>query len=86
MTPGVIIYFIVLIIWSVVASYLILFKVIPRFSKKEKKVVAHHVPHPRQRVVHASSRQSYSTHNGFKSFAKGPELTIDDIVKALSGN
>lgn len=43
---------------------------------------AHHAP-----VAHAApaaSPASYTAHEGFRSYAQGPSLTIDDIVKGLS--
>lgn len=69
-----------LVIWSAIASYFILFHALTR------KEVVHHAPKRHHSDTPVSSKQvvSYSPFKGFKSFAENGRLTIDDIVKGLS--
>jgi|GEM_PF-2033831 len=70
-----------LVLWSAFIAYVLLFKVFPAFFKKKD---AHHGPvQPPTRA--SRPRMTYSSHEGFSSLKKDRnELTIDDIVKALS--
>ncbi len=92
-------YFAALAVWSGVLAYLFLFKAIPAATGKKKKKPAHaphavrhapahakpHAPEPHAKPHTAEEpRPRYSSHDGFRSFAKGVELTVDDIVKGLS--
>lgn len=82
-----IVYILLLMVWSVIVAYIILFMLIPSIGKKD----AHgghgshgHAPPPPKVAHYARETRDYSTHEGFKSFAKKENLTIDDIVKGLS--
>ena len=72
-------FFTFLVLWSFVANYWIVFKILPALSKKP-----HHTPvaSPKHSADHA--RPQHSSHDGFRAYASGGELTVDDIVKALS--
>ncbi|HRH24461.1 MAG TPA: hypothetical protein PK109_02650 [Candidatus Paceibacterota bacterium] len=88
MSVDAILYFLVLALWSGVISYLLLFKILPRITEKEVATpVEHHAPAPKAHHAPAqhTPRPRYSSHEGFRSFAKGEELTVEDIVKGLSG-
>lgn len=84
MTLGAVIYFLLLALWSGVVAYLVLFKVLypsaPHHSTK-----THTKSHPPTPTQKPQPRRTFSTYDGFRSFAKGDELTVEDIVKALSG-
>lgn len=93
MTFGALLYFATLAVWSAVISYLLLFTVLPSLpflgGKGKKKHVTHHAPVHHAPVHHApthhtSHRTRFSAHEGFKSFAEGVELTVEDIVKGMS--
>lgn len=73
------VFYILVLLWSLYATYWLVFKILPAFDKSG----AHHVPAPTPvRAGHA--RPQHSSHDGFSAFAKDGELTVDDIVKALS--
>lgn len=71
-----------LALWSGIAAYLLLFHILPAFfpKKSEHTPSAGHVP--KEKTVRPSG--AYSAHEGFKSYARGRELTVTDIVKGLS--
>lgn len=94
-----IIYFVLIGLWSAVASYVAIFRIGPllRFGSARSAdtvdplladhhapLAAHPAPSPHAPVT--DRRRSFSAYEGFKSFAKGPELTVEDIVKGLSRN
>ncbi len=89
MSVEAVLYFLALAVWSGVIAYLLLFKVLLR--SKEKPAIPHapavHAPAPQPAVPSPTPapRRSYSSHDGFRSLAKGAELTVEDIVKGLSG-
>ena len=71
-----------LALWSGIASYFLLFYILPAFfpKKPDHAPSAGHVP--KKKVVRPSG--AYSAHEGFKSYARGQELTVTDIVQGLS--
>ena len=80
-------YFGLLFVWSAVVAYFILFRAIPyiRGEKEVPHTVHHHAaPQKSHHPGPKAPRRTYSTHEGFRSLAKGEHLTIDDIVKGLS--
>ena len=87
MSVDAILYFLVLALWSGVISYLLLFKVLPRITEKQPAAhIEHHAPAPKTHAPTVRApRKHYSSHEGFRSLAKGEELTVEDIVKGLSG-
>jgi hypothetical protein len=75
-----IIFFTLLVLWSFYATYWITFKILPAFSKPAPQA---HAPQPKKHTAdHA--RPQHSSHDGFRAYARGGELTVEDIVKALS--
>lgn len=85
MTFDAFLYFAALAVWSGIISYLLLFKAVPYLTAKDETPAqpapharSHHAPAPR------APRRYYSSHDGFRSFAKGEHLTVEDIVKGLS--
>lgn len=87
MSVEAVLYFLALAVWSGVIAYLLLFKVLLRDKAKPvAQAPVAHAPAPRPHVPSAEhAPRSYSSHDGFRSLAKGAELTVDDIVKGLSG-
>jgi len=65
-------------LWSAVITYALMFRIYPAFFPKK-----HHAPPP---VIKKEKppRTTYSSLEGFRSFAKNHDLTVDDIVKGLS--
>lgn len=59
-------------------------------THKDPMLVEHHAPmagHPAPAPAEkpqTDHRRSFSAYEGFRSFATGPELTVEDIVKGLS--
>lgn len=91
MTIEVVAYFALIALWSAVLSYLILFR---GASKSAHQQGGHgtseghggsgaHASSSSHGVPDTSTRR-FSPHEGFRSLAKGAELTVEDIVKALS--
>ncbi len=88
------IYLLLLTLWSAVISYILMFRVAPMFFTQSHggHAPAHaepvaHPPAPRPIPRHdpqSTGRKSFSAYEGFKSFAQGPELTVDDIVQGIS--
>lgn len=72
-------FFIALFLWSLYAAYWIVFTFVPSLSKKETVATSTKKKHS---ADHA--RPQHSAHDGFRAYARGGELTVDDIVKALS--
>jgi hypothetical protein len=69
-------------LWSFVASYWIVFKIMPALGGKGAH--EHHAPAPVIKHPADHARPQHSAHDGFRAYAKDGELTVDDIVKALS--
>lgn len=69
-----------LALWSAVATYAILFYVVPTFFPKKPYMSPGHIP--KRQKPRASG--NYSSHDGFKSLRKNEYLTVDDIVTGLS--
>ena len=71
-----------LALWSGIACYFLLFYILPAFfpKKPDHAPSAGHVP--KTKTVRPSG--TYSAHEGFKSYARGQELTVSDIVQGLS--
>jgi hypothetical protein len=84
MTLGTVIYFAALVLWSASVAYYLLFR-FGRKSKPHEAPAAHAAPAARQHAHSApSARGRFSAHEGFKSFQKGHELTVEDILRGLS--
>jgi len=111
---GTVVYWLMLVLWSLGLSYLFLFKLIPfvkggavAFGQNVHVALntdthgghgpsAHtpyagnvediHIPNtePIMESTLAMPSRGYSTYDGFRSFATGGALSIDDIVKGLS--
>lgn len=66
-------------VWSALITYALVFRIFPTFfpAKSHEAPVVTYVPKK-------PPRASYSTLEGFRSFAKNHDLTVDDIVKGLS--
>lgn len=80
MTLPIIAFYIVVLLWSFYATYWIVFRI---FGSKS----THHGGHSGAVVTKHSAdhaRPQHSSHDGFRAYARGGELTVDDIVKALS--
>lgn len=74
------IFYVLVLLWSFYATFWLVFKILPAFDKSGSH---HHAPAPTpERKGHV--RPQHSSHDGFSAFAKDGELTVDDIVKALS--
>ena len=94
MTLDAFVYFLFLALWSAGVAYALLFVLIPYFFGKKKghakqahhapahHAPAHHAPH--RAPAHHPRRRRFSAHEGFRSFAEGVELTVEDIVKGLA--
>jgi|CXWL01.1.fsa_nt_gi hypothetical protein len=72
-------FFIALFLWSLYATHHIVFVVLPSFAKKKETVAP-----AKKKNTADHARPQHSAHDGFRAYAKGGELTVDDIVKALS--
>lgn len=72
-----VLFFIAIFLWSVYATYYILFHMLA-----PKKAHVAEVAVKKHEADHA--RPTRSTHDGFRAYAKDGELTVEDIVKALS--
>lgn len=114
---GTVVYWLMLILWSAAAAYLVLFNFLPYLfrraaqdalhesgylpgfgpgavaaSPKAPAPAVHQAAHraavatamPAKSVVSVPEARVHSPHEGFRSFATGGALTIDDIVKGLS--
>ena len=108
---GTALYWIMLVLWSLAAAYLIFFNALPLAYRKvgvfggsvrevlKQPVVTYapamvavteHVAHsapvhePSAPAVVDETPSAYQAHDGFRSFAAGSMLTIDDIVKGLA--
>jgi hypothetical protein len=104
---GTAMYWIMLILWSLAAAYLVLFNAMPfalkrvnAFGSQVKETLAgdRSVPEPIQEYAPAAVAEApvastytapqpmveYEATQGFRSFAQGAALTIDDIVKGLA--
>lgn len=72
-----VLFLLAILLWSLYATYYILFHLLaPKKAHTEVAVVKRH------EADHA--RPTRSTHDGFRAYAKDGELTVEDIVKALS--
>lgn len=76
------VFYILVLLWSLYATYWLVFKILPAFDKGASHHGGHAPSLPVEKKGHA--RPQHSTHDGFSAFAKDGELTVDDIVKALS--
>jgi hypothetical protein len=80
------VYVLILGLWSAFIAYVLIFKVFPALTRGGKE--EEHAPTPPAPQVAAPPpprpRRAYSAHEGFASVAKGRELTVEDIVTALS--
>lgn len=120
---GTAMYWLMLVLWSLAAAYLIFFNVLPVAYRKlgafggnvkdvlgqPAVVVATHTPevhapvhapmfapanvrsaghatvaHPEEAYTPVEAPQQYQEHEGFRSYATGSALTIEDIVKGLA--
>ena len=107
---GTILYWTLLVVWSIALAYLVLFGAVPYIARAgrafgervsemvnavEVRQTVPQVPvEPRASVVTREepvmreeapeAPQSYSTYDGFKSFATSEALSIEDIVKGLA--
>lgn len=104
---GTAMYWIMLILWSLAAAYLVLFSAMPfalkrvnAFGSQVKETLAgdSEVPEPVQEYASISVEEApvartytapeptieYQATEGFRTFAQGAALTIDDIVKGLA--
>ena len=101
---GTIVYWVLLVVWSLALAYLVLFGALPylaragrAFGMRVSELVnavempqtvppmpaqKHEEPAPHKEAPEAP--QSYSTYDGFKSFATSEALSIEDIVKGLA--
>ncbi len=88
MSLGAFLYYLILALFSAGISYAVL----AAFLKRNVPTVTSHAapthtftPSPRvSRPLGAEPPRSYSSHEGFRSFKRGNELTVDDIVTGLS--
>lgn len=79
---GLVLYWVLLFVWSAIVTYFIVFDLIPMLTGKWHPKHGHH-GHEEEDVPEAPP--GYSVFDGFKSFAdKEGKLTTDDIVKGLS--
>lgn len=80
MTLTIIGFYLIVLLWSFYATYWIVFRI---FGTQ-----THHATGHSGAVVTKHSadhaRPQHSSHDGFRAYARGGELTVDDIVKALS--
>lgn len=80
---GVVIYWIVLLVWAAVVTYFVVFDLIPMLSGKWHPKEDH--GHKKHSKPAPEAPLGYSVYEGFKSFAnKEGKLTPEDIVKGLS--
>ncbi|MCI0597733.1 hypothetical protein L0Y34_01530 [Candidatus Parcubacteria bacterium] len=75
MTAASLLYFFALALWSAFVAY--------QLMKLFTKNTSPPPPSPADESA-AQKPPTLSTHVGFKSFARGRELTVEDIVKSLS--
>jgi len=77
------IYWIVVVAFSGVVSYLLLFKVLPQLVKKKESTHTHSNTHSKA-VLQELKNKEYSQYKGFKSLGdRDGSLSVDDIVNAL---
>ena len=93
MTIDAFFYFAILALWSGIVAYYILFVVLGGKGKKAPHAThhaskthaapTHHAPahHAPAKPV---ARGRFSPHEGFKSFARDVEVTVEDIVHGLA--
>lgn len=94
---GTVVYWLMLIGWSIALAYLVLFNAVPfafarmrRFGSQVQETMNADAAPIATVVPVAPAMQTrtetptYSQHDGFRSFAAGDGLTIDDIVKGLT--
>lgn len=72
-------FYIALFLWSLYATHWFVFTYLP---KKTKKKVEDAPAKKKHSADHA--RPQHSAHDGFRAYARNGELTVEDIVKALS--
>lgn len=89
MTIGSLLYFGALALWSAVIAYSVLERFFP-FSSTPNKAPAVIAPPPSAPPSFSTAYEATNTvpnfnpNEGFKSFQRGKELTVEDIVTGLS--
>lgn len=88
MTLDSLFYFALLALWSGIVAYYILFVVLSGKGKKTSHAT-HHAPKTHAAPAHHApakpvARGRFSPHEGFKSFARDVEVTVEDIVHGLA--
>ena len=73
-------FFIALFLWSLYATHHIVFVTLPSLSKKKEVAVTS----VNKKNTSDHARPQHSAHDGFRAYARNGELTVEDIVKALS--
>ncbi len=70
-------------LWSFFISWWLTFNIFPKWFAKKVHTTAHETIQAVPKVVE-NPRARHSTYDGFRAYATGGELTVEDIVKALS--
>jgi hypothetical protein len=104
---GTVVYWVVLVVWSLALAYLVLFVALPYLGRRlqrfgtDVKTALNNAPELAAETVAVYNRapvgapqvhkavasephRNYSSFDGFRSFAKGEALSIDDIVNGLA--
>lgn len=89
MSIGAFLYYLILAFWSAGISYAVLKAFGKGTAAAAHAPTPHAVPTPAPkphapRPLGTEPPRSYSSHEGFRSFRRGSELTVDDIVTGLS--
>jgi|GEM_PF-1382696 len=82
---GIVLYWIVLVVWAAVVTYFVVFDLMPMLTGKwHPKKGSHKAAHDHQEPA-PEAPPGYSVYDGFRSFAdKEGHLTSEDIVKGLA--
>ncbi len=89
---GTVVYWLALVCFALALAYLVLFGIVPFIIRRARNFssrVSAVLNAPAQPIIATApireAPREYSSYDGFKSFARNGALSIEDIVKSLSG-
>jgi hypothetical protein len=90
---GIFLYFAILFLWSMFVAYVLVFGVTSKGGESHDTHGGGHAPEPSSHGHHAPAPveetrakpfRGFSPYEGFKSYAQGETVTVEDIVKGLA--